>query len=142
MILYGGFVGDTKGEAAFAGIQQACNNPTVLDLGGFVYITENMAAATGDTLESSILTRFGVNLAEEGRGYVFDLADLLENQPDVILLSSVITRDSVERHAVLSQLDAVAAGRVIVLNNAYFERPSSRLTNLIFDLRIQYESLI
>jgi iron complex transport system substrate-binding protein len=144
VILYGGFVGESKGESVFSAIQQACNNPHAVDLGRFIYVTENMAVATGDTLESSILSRFGENLAEQGRGYVFDLASLVEdggNQPDVIVLNSTITREELSDHPIFSRLDAVKSGRIIILDNAYFERPSGRIVDLIFDLRIRHEQL-
>jgi iron complex transport system substrate-binding protein len=144
VILYGGFVGNEKGESAFSGITQACNNPEVLDLGGFVYVTENMAFATGDTLESSILSRFGTNLAEQGSGYVLteaQTAELLETQPDVVLLNSAVSREALQAHPLLSQLEAVTAGRIIVLDNERFERPSSRIIELIYDMKSQYALL-
>jgi iron complex transport system substrate-binding protein len=144
VILYGGFVGESMGDAQFAEIAQSCSNPYGVDLGGFVYITENMSAATEYTLESSVLSGFGTNLAqsqEQGRGYVSDLTPLLENQPDTILLSDVISRESLNAHPILSQLDAVRAGRIITIDNARFERPSVRITELIRDLRFQYNNL-
>jgi iron complex transport system substrate-binding protein len=49
VILRGGFIGQDEGDTVFADINRACNNPDVVDLGDFVYITENMLIATGDT---------------------------------------------------------------------------------------------
>ncbi|MCL1832603.1 MAG: ABC transporter substrate-binding protein [Oscillospiraceae bacterium] len=141
VILYGAFLGKEKGESAFSGITQACNNPYVLDLGNYIYVTENLSVATGDTLESAILSRFGYNLASNGNGYVFDLAYLTEHQPDVVLINEAIGLDKVKKHEVFSRLDAVAQGRVIVINNAYFERPSSRMIELIDYIRIQHRTL-
>jgi iron complex transport system substrate-binding protein len=144
VILYGAFVGEEAGETVFSPIQQVCNNPDVFDLGRFVYITENMALATGDTLESSILSRFGQNLAEEGRGYVLNeqqTENLLANQPDVVLLNSDISLSSVRGHEVFGQFNAVTSGRVIALNNRYFERPTARITDLVHDMKSQYRLL-
>jgi iron complex transport system substrate-binding protein len=137
VIVYGGFIGADEGEVVFSDITRACNNPDVIDLGDFVYITENMSIATGDTLESSVLSCFGNNLAKDAAGYVFDPSELLENQPNTVLLSNIYSIDDLTEHAIFSQLNAVKELRVITLNNLYFERPSLRIVTLISELKAQ-----
>jgi ABC-type Fe3+-hydroxamate transport system substrate-binding protein len=142
VILYGGFIGEDEGDTVFAEINRACNNPEAFDLGDFVYITENMLIATGDTLESAILSCFGNNLAKDGAGYIFDKEDLLENQPDVILLNSSLSIDELLADEIFSELDAVVNDRIVTLNNLFFERPSSRIVTLITEMQVKYRDLL
>jgi iron complex transport system substrate-binding protein len=141
LILYGAFTGADEGDTAFSPITLACNNPDVIDLGSFVYITENMSIATGDTLESSVFSCFGSNLAKDAVGYVFDKSELLENQPDLILLNSSISLKDLQGDEVFSQLEAVKQERVISLDNIYFERPSGRLVSLISEMQVKYKDM-
>ncbi|MDR0221970.1 MAG: ABC transporter substrate-binding protein [Oscillospiraceae bacterium] len=141
VILYGAFVGAEEGERVFADISRALYNPGAVDLKNFVYITENLALATGDTLESSVLSCFGNNLAEDGAGYVYDKEKLLLNQPDVIILNGVYTTGDLLADEVFSQLDAVIEERIIVVDNAYFERPSARIVGLISRMRTEYDMM-
>jgi iron complex transport system substrate-binding protein len=138
LILHGAFVGTEAGESAFSPITQVLNNPGVVDLGNFIYVTENMALATGDTLEHAVLSRFGNNLAADGLRYVFDKEELLTLQPNLILLNSNLTLDCLQADEFFRQLDAVAAERVIVLNNAYFERATARIIDLITHMKNQH----
>jgi iron complex transport system substrate-binding protein len=141
VILYGGFIGVDEGDNVFSPITLACNNPEVIDLGDFVYITENMLIATGDTLESAVFSCFGNNLAEESIGYVFDKEYLLENQPDIILLNSAISLEALKNDEIFSQLTAVTQEQVIAVNNLYFERPSARIVLLITEMQAKYKDL-
>jgi hypothetical protein len=141
IILYGGFVGSEEGDVVFAPVTLACNNPDVIDFGSFVYITENFLIATGDTLESAVFSCFGNNLAENAAGYVFDKEELLENQPDVVLLNSIYSIEDLLNHSVFSQFDAVKNERVVLINNLYFERPSLRIVMLISEMQIQWQDL-
>ena len=138
LILNGVFIGADEGETTFSEITLACNNPDAFDLGDFVYITENMLFATGDTLESSVLSCFGNNLAKKAKGYVFDKNELLEVQPDIVILNDIYDAEVLSEDEVLSQLEAVENGRIIFLNNAYFERPSARIISLIAEMQAQY----
>ncbi|MCL1866872.1 MAG: ABC transporter substrate-binding protein [Oscillospiraceae bacterium] len=140
-ILYGAFVGANEGESVFSAVTLTCNNPDVVNIGDFVYVTENMSLATGDTLESSVFSCFGNNLAKNSTGYVFDKAELLQNQPDIILLSDVYTVEDLLGDAVFSQLDAVKERRVIILGNQPFERPSLRVVGVITDMQIKFKDM-
>jgi iron complex transport system substrate-binding protein len=141
IILYGSFIGADEGEAVYSPITLALNNPEVVDLGDFVYITENMSIATGDTLEGSVLSCFGNNLAKEGSGYVFDKEELLKNQPDTIILSGIYSPKDLKEDEVFSQLKAFKKGRIIILNNAYFERPTARIITLISAMTASFNDL-
>jgi len=138
LILNGMFIGVEEGESVFSDITLACNNSEAFNLGTFVYITENMLFATGDTLESSILSCFGENLAKKAKGYVFDKNTLSDLQPEVVILNDIYEIDDLQKDEVLSELDAVKDGKVILLNNVFFERPSARILTLISEMQAQY----
>jgi len=138
VMLYGAFTGGETGERVFSDISKALDNPNAIDMKNFVYITENLDAATGDTLESSVLSCFGNNLAKDSGGYVFDRNQLIANQPDVILLNSAYTIEDLLNDEVYSRLDAVVNKRVIIIDNACFERPSSRIRETIGSVIIEY----
>ncbi len=96
----------------------------------FVYIAApNMAIATADTLESNVLSLFGSNIANDGeaQGYDFPLAKIVEADPDIIFLASPMTIADLKSNDSLSALSAVKAGRVYVIDNKPFERPSIRI---------------
>jgi iron complex transport system substrate-binding protein len=137
----GVFTGAESGQEAFSVISRACDNKDVVNLGKFIYITGDFKAATGDTLEDAILSCFGENLASGGEDYEFDFSLLLENQPDIILLSNKFTEDDLLEEEYLSRLDAVLQGRIIFIDNSFFERPSARLTWLIEKMLADYAAM-
>ena len=141
LALNGGFVGLETGESAFSNVALVCKNPDDFDLGNFVYVTENMLIATGDTFESAILSCFGNNLAEDANGYTFSKKELIDNQPDLILLSNVHNIEDLLQDNIFGELDAVQNKRVIVVDNTYFERPSARIITLISDIRAGFNDL-
>ncbi|MCL2071405.1 MAG: ABC transporter substrate-binding protein [Oscillospiraceae bacterium] len=141
LILNGAFIGEQEGEVVFSDVARAFNNPEAFNLGDFVYITENMLVATGGTLESEVLSCFGNNVAQEGEGYVFNKKELLVIQPDVILLNDIYSEEDLSEDEIFSELDAVLEGRIIFLNNSYFERPSARIITLILEMQAQYVDL-
>lgn len=141
LIYEGLFTGTAKGEEAYSGISKLLGNTEALNIGKFVYITENVEIAGGNTFESAVLSCFGTNIAKEGTGYTYDKSQLLENQPDVILLNSKYTRDTLLNDNVLSQLEAVQNYSIIYIDNIFFERPSARIKELITTLLNDYKSL-
>lgn len=141
LIFEGMFTGTEKGEDAYSFISKALGNTDAVNLGNFVYITENLTVAGGDTFESAVLSCFGSNIAKGETGYGFDRAELIEHQPDVILLSDKYAIDNLLNDEYYSQLNAVAENRVIYINNIYFERPSVRITILIDGLLIDFGNL-
>lgn len=141
LIFEGLFTGTEKGEDTYSVISKALGNTDAVNIGNFVYVTENLTVAGGDTFESAILSCFGSNIAKNETGYGFDKAELIENQPDIILLSDKYSVDDLLEDEYYSQLDAVIENRVIFINNVYFERPSVRITILIDGLLIDFSNL-
>lgn len=141
LIFEGLFTGTEKGEYSFSVLSQVCNNTGIVRLGKFVYITENLGVATGDTLESDVLSCFGENIAAESVDYNYETAQLLDNQPDVIILNIKYSIADLQNDPIYSQLSAVAANRIIYIDNSYFERPSSRLIILIDRLLADFDTL-
>jgi ABC-type Fe3+-hydroxamate transport system substrate-binding protein len=138
VILHGAFTGEEEGERVFSEISRVCDNSDVIDFKNFVYITENLVPATGDTLESSVFSCFGNNLAKNGSGYVYDKENLLNTQPNVIFLNGEYDLDDLLADGIYSQLDAVLNGRVIIVDNVYFERPTARIVKLIAAVQTEY----
>lgn len=141
LIFEGMFTGTEKGENAYSVVSKALGNTEAMNIGKFVYVTENLTVAGGDTFESAVLSCFGSNIAKKETGYRFDKAELIEDQPDIILLNDKYTVDDLLNDEYYSQLDAVIENRVIFINNVYFERPSVRITILIDGLMIDYRDL-
>lgn len=99
--------------------------PAVPYCGDFVYImTSQLAAATGDTLAGDFLSRYGENLAGGGQDYSFSVEDLLEQDPDTLFCAAPLTKESFT--GVLGELSSIKNGRVLVLDNLCFERPTAR----------------
>lgn len=141
LIFEGMFTGTEKGEDTYSAVSKALGNTDAVNIGNFVYITENLTVAGGDTFESAVLSCFGNNIAKNEAGYGFDKAELIENQPDIILLSDKYTVEDLLYDEYYSQLDAVIENRIIFINNVYFERPSARITILIDSLLIDFDNL-
>lgn len=141
LIFEGMFTGTEKGEDTYSAVSKALGNTDAVNIGSFVYVTENLTAAGGDTFESAVLSCFGSNIAKSETGYGFNRAELIEDQPDIILLSDKYTVDDLLEDEYYSQLDAVVENRVIFINNVYFERPSARITILIDGLLIDFSNM-
>ena len=141
LIFEGMFTGTEKGEDTYSAISKILGNTDAVNIGNFVYITENLTVAGGDTFESAVLSCFGNNIAKNETGYGFDPAYLIDNQPDIILLSDKYTINELMENEYYSQLDAVTENRVIFINNVYFERPSARILILTDGLLIDFDKL-
>lgn len=137
MIYEGLFDGEEKGTEGFSELKQALEDTSRFSLGSFVYLTEGLSPATGDTFESAVLSRFGENAAAEGENYSFPTEALLEAQPEWILLNSSYTKEDLLSDEVYASLGAVQNGKVLLIDNSYFERPSLRLTELLDSLAEQ-----
>ncbi len=130
IIFEGKFDGEACGKNVFEAVSSAISASDA-ELGDFVYITEGLTVATGDTFESSLLSNFGANIGESGKDYGYPKEFLAEFQPEIILLNDNYSIDDLLADEVYGQLTAVAEGKVYTINNAYFERPSGRITELI-----------
>lgn len=122
--------GEDKGVSSYKAVQSKINEAMKTQKKSFIYISPTMALAGGDTFEHSILSLFGENKAEKSKGYTSPTEELLENQPEMIFLSDRFEVADIEEHEIFSQLDAVANGKVIIVESIYFERPTARITKL------------
>ena len=138
LVFEGLFEGADYGEEKFTPISKACDNVNVINAGNFVYITENFDIATGDTLESAVLSCFGTNIAKDGTAYGFEKTYLTEFKPDFIFVSDKYTIEELEADEVYGALDAVKNGNVLFLDNTFFERPSARITKLIGEIERRF----
>ncbi len=129
------------GEQFYSEINKLLGNTDNFNIGKFVYITENYSIAGGNTFESAVLSCFGTNLAKDSEGYGFDTETLLENQPDILLVNSKYSKEMLEEDEVFSELDAFQEGRIIYIDNIYFERPTARITEAINQLKELYKKL-
>jgi iron complex transport system substrate-binding protein len=141
LVFEGVFTGSETGDEAFSVISRVCDNIDVVSLGNFIYITGDFKVATGDTLEHSIFSCFGKNLAERGSNYEFDLSRLIENQPDVILLSDKYSAGELLASGDFNELYAVTAGRIIYIDNTVFERPSARIVPMIRQMLTDFRNV-
>ena len=141
LLMNGLFTGTEKGEQAFADISKTLDNSTAVSFGKFVYITQNLTVAGGDTFESAVLSCFGENLGADAEGYSFDKSLLLENQPDLILLNDNYTLEDLQNDEICSQLDCVVNGNVLLVDNSYFERPTARIIKFLQNLTTEYKKL-
>lgn len=135
MIFEGIFDGESCGKKAFESITAAISDNSI-NLGDYVYITEGLTIATGDTFESSVLSNFGTNIAENSKDYNYPKEFLVEFQPEFILLNDNYTIDDLLADEIFSQLTAIQEGKIYTISNIYFERPSGRLVDFIGALDI------
>lgn len=140
LIFEGMFTGMEKGENIYADISQALGNTDNVNVGKFVYITENMTAAGGNTFESAVLSCFGTNLASKSEDYTFDLESLKENQPDIIFVNSIYKKEDLEENETFAELEAIVNNKIIFIDNSYLERPTRRIIELISKIKADYTS--
>jgi len=99
----------------------------------FVYIlSEQMAVATGDTLESDILGIFGENIAKNKISYAMTANEIVAAKPDTIFISDKI--DSAKLPANIVKLLTAPNVKLIKIDNTYFEKPTVRTKTVIEDI--------
>lgn len=125
----GAFDAESTAEKAYRIIADSI--PAAKSLGSYIYVTEGLNIAGRLTLEDSVLSLFGDNIAGDIYGYAFEKEFLLENEPDVIILNSRFTADDLASDEILSQLSAYSNAKIISIDNSYFECPSGRISELI-----------
>lgn len=133
MIFEGMFDGEDDGNKLFTQVKMSFYSCDY-SVGNFIYITEGLTAAGGDTFESSVLSLLGTNIAADASGYVSYASLSSDVQPDTVLLNSDISVEEVRADETLGTLEAVANGNIITISNSYFESPSGRLTGIIAEL--------
>lgn len=102
-------------------------------LGSFVYVmSTDLAAATNSTFAGNFLSCFGTNLAGDGEKLSLTVEELLELDPEWLILPDYISKYELsEETAVLS---AIKNNKVVYLNEeimARIERPTSRLDTAV-----------
>lgn len=96
----------------------------------FAFITTaDGAVATGDTFAGDFFSYFGENVAQDGTEYVYDIEKLKEKNPQYILIDSKIKLDELPDE--YKSIQAIKDGRVIYIDCTFLERPTTRLTELI-----------
>ena len=133
IVFEGIFDGEDEGNKVFADIKNKLTGSDI-SVGSFVYVTEGGAVAGGDTIESSVLSLFGTNLAKDASGYCYAADVLGEEQPDVVIINSDVSSDVITGDEKLGKLDAVLSGKLISVSNSYFESPSGRITGILNEL--------
>lgn len=134
LVFKGAFDGEAFGNDIYSPVGKALET-SEKPLGDFVYVTEGMSLAGGDTFESSVLSSLGNNLAADKEGYIAEKEFLLENPPQVILLNNIYDKEQLSADPVLGELEAAKSGRIILVDNGYFECPTGRITGLINELK-------
>ena len=127
------FDGESAGEKAFAPVKKQLDSIKKTDK-TFIYVTAANTPAGKDTFENAILSLFGTNIAESASGYTYNPETLKENQPDLIFVSDTIGKDMLTTNENYSGLKAVKDGKITVVKNKYFERPSGRITELLTEI--------
>ena len=133
LAMNGIFDGESAGEKAFAPIKKQFDSIKKTDK-TFIYVTAANTPAGKDTFENAILSLFGTNIAESASGYTYNPEMLKDNQPDLIFVSDTIGKDMLTTNENYSGLKAVKDGKITVVKNKYFERPSGRITELLTEI--------
>ena len=133
IIFEGMFDGEDDGNKVFSDIRNKLSGSGI-SIGSFIYVTEGGAIAGGDTIESSVLSIFGTNLAKDRNGYCYAADVLGDEEPEVVILNSDVSAETLIEDEKLGSLEAVREGRIINLSNSYFESPSGRITGLLDEL--------
>ncbi|NLJ16096.1 MAG: ABC transporter substrate-binding protein [Clostridiales bacterium] len=103
-------------------------------IGKFAYITTSYRLAGKSTIEDDFLSNIGENIIQS-EGYTDDLTALADKQVDILLVSNEYTIDDIKKIPELSKLECVEKNRVIFLDNQRFERPTSRLMQILEKLK-------
>ena len=133
LAMNGIFDGESAGEKAFAPVKKQLDSIKKTDK-TFIYVTAANTPAGKDTFENAILSLFGTNIAESASGYNYNPEMLKDNQPDLIFVSDTIGEDMLTTNENYSGLKAVKDGKITVVKNKYFERPSGRITELLTEI--------
>ena len=102
-------------------------------LGSFVYImSTDLAVATNSTFTGNFLSCFGTNLAGEGEKLTLTVEELLELDPEWLILPDYISKYELSEDT--AALSAVKNNKIVYLSEdvlARIERPTSRLTQAV-----------
>ncbi len=131
--IYRVFSGETEDEAAviaekFTKLEETFESRKDM-LGSYAYILSNeLAAASDSTFAGDFFSHFGVNCAADSEDNTITAEELLEADPDWLILSAYMNPDDLPDE--LDELTAVKNGNIIVLDEtaaSLIERPTSRI---------------
>lgn len=91
------------------------------------FISDVGAVATGDTIESNLLSVFGTNVAKEAKQYKADVAQIVSSAPDVVFISKGMTKEMLPPE-IIQYIDEKGI-TPIEIDSTLFERPTSRVKN-------------
>ena len=132
LVFEGAFNAEGTSEKAWKAISEKL--PSEKSIGKYIYITEGMNIAGKGTLEDSLLSLYGENLAGDIYGYAVEKEFLLENEPDIIFYDSQYSEEALASDEIIGKLTAFTEGNTFSLDNTYFERPTGRITELLDNL--------
>lgn len=105
-------------------------------LGSFAYImSTDLAAATNSTFAGNFLSCFGTNLAGDGEKLSLTVEELLELDPEWLILPDYISKYELSEET--AALSAVKNNRIVYLDEdvmARIERPTSRLDTAVAEV--------
>lgn len=133
LVFEGAFDAESVSDKAWKPISEKL--PAEKSIGKYIYITEGMNIAGKGTLEDSVLSLYGENLAKDIYGYACEKDFLLEDEPDIIIFDSQFTEEALAADEIIGKLTAFINGNTLSLDNSYFERPTGRITELLDSLK-------
>lgn len=112
-------------------------------MGSFVYImSPDLAVASDKSFAGNFLSYFGENLAEGAEKISFTAEELLELDPDWLILPDYISKYELPEET--AELSAVKNGKIVYLSEdvmARIERPTSRLETAVGEVLSQIEAV-
>lgn len=98
----------------------------------FLYIINPSGIiATGDTFESSVLSVFGTNAAQDAVGYAADAKEMQEKNPNFIFVADPYGLPHLQSNADYKNFNAVKNEKVYTIDNTLFGLQSSRILELV-----------
>ena len=108
--------------------------PETATTGGFAYLINPTAGivATGDTLESSILSAvFGENAAKDLTGYKVEADTLIQAQPSILFTAEPYGLPHLQANTAYQSLSAVKNKAVATIDNTLLACQSARLVEAV-----------
>lgn len=121
------------GAAARSELEKAAKS---VNTESFVYVTEKLTIAGGNTFEGAVLSLSGTNLCKES-GYV-DPEKLGETAPKYIIASDALDEQALSADPTLYSFIYYGA-EVRFVSSVYFERPSARTAKIFEQLKTDNE---
>lgn len=112
-------------------------------MGSFVYVmSPDLAVASDKSFAGNFLSYFGENLAEGAEKLSFTAEELLELDPEWLILPDYISKYELPEET--AELSAVKNGKIIYLSEdvmSRIERPTSRLETAVYEILEQIDAV-